>query len=275
MSLLLIDGDIVAHRVAWTCERTKYLVSRPDNLVAGDGNGGHELFDDAKTAKQYADEGQGYLVWSRKEIEPEEKAITVCEQVMRDITARYDLEPRTFLTPSVGNFRDKVATRAKYKGNRDSAPRPTHLKAVREYLTRKWHATLAEGQEADDCIGIYATSNPGSVIVSIDKDLRQIPATHYNWVDKEEIVIDKKTGDLNFFVQVLTGDKTDNVPGIAGVGPVTAAKILEGAQSRKECWARIEARYKEEYGDDGLKHAIETANLVWILREPGQYFVCP
>ena len=40
-----------------------------------------------------------------------------------------------------------------------------------------------EELEADDALGIYATANPGNVIVSPDKDMRQIPGKLYDLKD--------------------------------------------------------------------------------------------
>ena len=36
------------------------------------------------------------------------------------------------------------------------------------------------GLEADDAMGIYATQYPGNIIISPDKDIKQIPGTLYN-----------------------------------------------------------------------------------------------
>lgn len=270
--LLLIDGDGVAYRAGFAMERTKYAVIAEEN---GEFSGLH-YEDDAKAAKdrQTLCLPLTSAVWSRKEIKPVDEALMLCSIIIRDIRERYtDYEPRVFLSPGVGNFRDALATRAKYKGNRDAAAKPTHFRAIREYLQSIYGAMEAVGQEADDELGIGLTSYPDSICVSHDKDLLQIPGTHYNWVTKEEIQISKRQGWLNFWSQVLSGDATDNVPGIKGVGPVTAKQRLEGANGNKECWGRVLAAYSEA----GLKpeDALETASLVWVRRVRGKNFEAP
>src|SRR5258708_34339178 len=50
------------------------------------------------------------------------------------------------------NFRYKIYP--EYKANRDNAPRPRHLQALKEYLITRWSARFALGQEADDALGI-------------------------------------------------------------------------------------------------------------------------
>jgi len=52
------------------------------------------------------------------------------------------------------NFRYRVFP--EYKANRIGAYRPRWEKAVREYLIKHWKATVTNGIEADDMIGIRA-----------------------------------------------------------------------------------------------------------------------
>lgn len=264
--LLLIDADGIAYRAGFAQEKSKYLVTDAAcAIVVG-------RFDSAKETKGFDAE----FVWSRKDVKPEEEALMLASVILRDIRERYpEHEPRLFLSPSVGNFRDRIATRAKYKGNRDSAARPVHFKAIRQYLVDKYEAQEAVAQEADDELGIAMTEHPGSICVSFDKDLLQIPGTHYDWVKKEEKQISVRDGWLNFWRQVLSGDPVDNVPGIEGIGPVGAGKILEGANGNKECWKRCVTAYTEKYGEDGEIFALETAQLVWVNRARDSGFKVP
>ncbi|WP_132307426.1 DNA polymerase I [Martelella mediterranea] len=97
-----------------------------------------------------------------------------------------------------------------------------------------------EGYEADDIIATYADlavkAGAEATIISSDKDLMQLvgPKVHmYDGMKDRQIgvaeVIEKwgvppeKMIDL----QSLTGDSVDNVPGVPGIGPKTAATLLE------------------------------------------------
>lgn len=265
--LLLIDLDGVIYRAGFAVEKTKYL-----GTIGGLPSTAPlevEFFDDAKAAKEW-----GGTVWSRKEVEPEDKALMLADIILRDIRDRYpEYQPELWLSPSVGNFRELIATRAKYKGNRDGAARPKHFKAIRQHLLDKHLAFETAGQEADDILGIQMSANPDSVCVSFDKDLLQIPGVHYNWVTKEEITITPKQGAINFWTQVLTGDPVDNVPGIEGIGPKKAAVILEGIKNSKECRERVLDTYVRQYGSElGQQYFNETAALVWVRRKPGERF---
>ena len=78
--------------------------------------------------------------------------------------------------------------------------------------------------EADDAIGIYATSHDNCVMVSPDKDMRQIPGVLYNL--DETITINKQEGWEWFLIQTLAGDNTDGYSGAPGFGVKTSAKFF-------------------------------------------------
>lgn len=262
MPKLIIDGDILLFRCGFAVEKTHYLVSWPDGVDA-------EAFQTADGAKASAKPKQ--VIWNRKEVEPVENALALMNASLLSICDKYnDNVPLVYISPGVGNFRERIATRAKYKGNREGASKPVHYGALRQVLIENWKAKVAVGQEADDACGIAMTDNPGSVCVSIDKDMLQIPGTHYNWVTKEEQTISPKEASLNFWTQVLAGDATDNVPGIEGIGVVKARKMLEKATSKLDCRVIAKAAYAEKYGGAGWDYMIETAKLVYIRRKPDE-----
>lgn len=274
MSKLLIDADIVVFRAGFAVEKTQYLVTKHEDFAFA-------TYPDKKAAEEVAYANGGFhQIWSRKEIEPEDKALMLADIILRDICERYpEREPVLFLSPSVGNFRELLATRARYKGNRDGASKPVHYKALREHLQVKWGAVETVGQEADDAIGIGMTDYPGSVCVSIDKDLLQIPGIHYNWVTKEETLVSKKEGALNFWQQVLTGDPVDNIPGLKGIGPVKAKRLLEGVKGDASAWDAVLEAYVEHLEANEplapLDAALETARLVYVRRKEGEMWSPP
>ena len=99
-----------------------------------------------------------------------------------------------------------------YKANRIDAPRPKYYKEIRQYLIDEWGAIVVDGAEADDALGL--AHNDDTVICSIDKDLRSLPGYFYNLNTNQLEYIDKEQAIQNFLVQLLTGDKSDNVPGL-------------------------------------------------------------
>lgn len=156
-----------------------------------------------------------------------------------------------------GNFR--FAIYPEYKANRKDLERPKYLKEAYKYLVHFWNGTVVNGIEADDMVAIRATELGGDcVIVGIDKDLRQIAGTHYNWKKREFETITPEQADYNFWMQMLTGDTSDNIKGVKGIGPKKAEKILnERIDSYEDTVFRLYEN-KEE--------AIKTYKCLWLLR---------
>lgn len=150
------------------------------------------------------------------------------------------------------NFRYQIDP--SYKANR-TAPKPKHYQELKQYLIGGeggWGALVAEGMEADDALGIgqrpdLANVNEiDTVICSIDKDLLQIPGYHYNFVRKEWTEVTLAEGLLAFYRSILTGDKTDNISGIFGIGPARAAKILPKWTNERDIVERIVSAYEKD-----------------------------
>ena len=169
------------------------------------------------------------------------------------------------------NYRHDIAKTKPYKGNRKDAPRPVHLHSLREYLITAWDFRVADGQEADDAIGIHATlTRDSSIIVSIDKDLDMIPGHHYNPVKKDHYYVNDKVALKNFYRQILTGDKVDNIEGLRGIGPKKADKILGDFDTDL---AMYEAVLKAYDGD--AERVLENGQLLWIRRKEGELWQPP
>jgi len=174
---------------------------------------------------------------------------------------------RAYITGK-GNFRNEIAVTEPYKGNRKDAKRPIHYDAIRTHLQRLG-AVLVEGQEADDAVAIDATES-GGWIVSIDKDLDQVAGWHYNFVKREEYYVTEEEGLRNLYTQVLTGDRTDNIIGLKGIGPKKAAKLLEDCKTEREYYDACLKAY-----DGNELRVIENLNLLWLRRAPNQTFQPP
>lgn len=147
--------------------------------------------------------------------------------------------------------------------------------------------------------GWYEEEPLGTIIASRDKDLRMVPGWHYSWecglqpekapyfVDdlgvfepkytpkvskktQEEYQAFKKleaTGLRLFYAQILMGDKTDNIPGLAGIGGKKAYDALVGCVSEMELYLVCLGMYEEKYAEDALEELTEQARLVWMVRE--------
>ena len=129
-----------------------------------------------------------------------------------------------------------------YKANRP--PMPDDLRPQIEPIHQIIKAMglpllMVEGVEADDVIGTLAVQatelKMDAVISTGDKDMAQLVNEHISLINTmdnsrlDEAGVEEKFGvrpDQIIDYLALMGDKSDNVPGVAGVGPKTAVKWL-------------------------------------------------
>lgn len=171
-------------------------------------------------------------------------------------------------------FRNEYAVTQGYKANRKDFKKPVHYEAIRNYLLKYYNVEMVSGIEADDALGINQKSD--TVICSIDKDLLQIPGCHYNFVKKEWYKIDELSGWKNFYMQVLTGDNADNIPGIHGLGPAKASYILRECKTKIEMYERCLKAYELYSGKENTEeYLLEQCNLLYIQRKKDDRFKRP
>ena len=120
------------------------------------------------------------------------------------------------------NFRKKIYP--DYKGHRNRK-KPCGYKRVITELAKTYEVIRMPELEADDAMGIYSTANPGNIICSPDKDMRQIPGKLYDM--KETVTIDPVEGAKWHLIQTLAGDQTDGYSGVPGIGIKRAITLFE------------------------------------------------
>jgi DNA polymerase-1 len=161
-----------------------------------------------------------------------------------------------FFSDSV-NFRKSIDP--DYKGHRNRK-KPCGYKRVINKLKEEYHVVVMPKLEADDAIGIYATKEPGHIIVSPDKDMRQIPGDLYNLTDPV-FTITQDDAYRWFLIQTMSGDQTDGYSGIPGIGIKRADALLEASGV---AWKTVVDAFK----DKGLTEddALLNARLAKILQ---------
>ena len=112
--------------------------------------------------------------------------------------------------------------------------------------------------EADDAMGIYATQNPGNIVVSPDKDMKQIPGKLYNM--DENFTITKEEGAAWHLIQCLSGDQTDGYGGVPGIG-VKRAETLFNKEGYS--WKTVVKAFEDK--DLTENDALTNARLARIL----------
>lgn len=155
---------------------------------------------------------------------------SIIDTTLHDIASETGISKMRIYLSGRNNFRNKVAVTKPYKGNRATMVRPKFLDFCKDYLVKNYNAIHMHGYEADDGIASDMVQN-GAIHCGIDKDIKQIPGKHYNYVNKEWDNISVKQAILNLYRQVLTGDTSDNIPGLPRVGAKTAEKVIINAET--------------------------------------------
>ena len=171
--------------------------------------------------------------------------------------------------PPGGSFRNELYPL--YKANRGETP--AEVIAALEPLTLILRAMnipvlMLSGFEADDVIGSaarrFACGDMDVYMVTPDKDYGQLVSPHIfqfkpgksgseNEVLSEAEVCDKwKISSTSQVIDMLAlcGDSSDNVPGVQGVGPVGAAKLLAKYSSVEGIYEHLDsltARQRESF----------------------------
>ena len=112
-----------------------------------------------------------------------------------------------------------------YKGHRNRK-KPCGYKRVINELRKDFPVIVWPEMEADDALGIYATKQPGNIIVSPDKDMRQIPGELFDLTNPVQ-TITKEEGDRWHYVQTMAGDSTDGYSGVPSIGVKRANALLD------------------------------------------------
>jgi DNA polymerase-1 len=180
-----------------------------------------------------------------------------------------------------------------YKANREKAPDDLHAQVpvIEEILSALGVPSVkVDGFEADDIIatladGCLATGRP-CWIFSGDKDILQLIGGNVRLLSQErgttnlvEYSRDKVFIDKGVYPEqivdflALTGDASDNVPGVPGIGEKTAQKLLAQFGTLESLYERLpevmpeSARKKLEAGKDS---ALLSQELVTLKRDvPG------
>lgn len=188
-----------------------------------------------------------------------------------------------FLT-GANNFRITEGTIKPYKGHRVSPKPPNHGHLLKYFSTSpnfKGKVTITDGYEADDELSIQQWvlrigRDPWecTVLCSRDKDLDMVPGWHYSWASgkqKERPVwfITHNDGDRWFFRQLLTGDSTDNIPGLYNIGKgAQCVKDVMKMMDYHEMYERVQHQYELRFGSYWKMFMHENARLLYMLRTP-------
>ena len=243
---LLIDGDIVIHRLASVLE---------EPIDWGDDIWG--LYADFKQAKQQIKEDIETLIDHAKLGYLEFHKLSAT-------TPLPDIPVSIALSDSNRNWRHTILS--SYKKNRSGKRKPILWKPLREHLLNEYNAIMWPNLEADDVLGILSSNHAKSkpIIISEDKDFKTIPCFFYQPSKAQLSCISKTEADRHHLTQTLVGDSADGYKGCPGVGPVKAKRIL-----KKGIWEEVVDAYEKTGSTE--YDALVQARVSHILRFATEY----
>jgi len=185
------------------------------------------------------------------------------------------------------NFRYKF--NPNYKANRKDTPKPKWLQLCREHLVTTWNASVTDGQEADDAMGIFQCANKDTVIASLDKDMWMIPGKHYSWStsgrkkggskwEKESIhkTMDESAAIYHFYWQLIMGDQADNIFGFDGLARAKVPQKLyyimdelSSYEKEEDMFAFVQNLYNED------ERLLMNGRCLWIRRKENEIWEFP
>ena len=147
------------------------------------------------------------------------------------------------------------------------------VSALRSKLINEGTVSFSSQYEADDLIYDRAKElrkeDKNYIVISIDKDLKQIEGFHYDYYPIKEL--NTETGLKEFIrhkglsytsefesrymiaKQMLSGDSGDGVQGLKGIGEKRAEKILEGKKSHFTLLLAVIRTYVKHYDSEYLE----------------------
>lgn len=176
------------------------------------------------------------------------------------------------------SFRNEIYPQ--YKANRPECPED--LKPQFPIIRQSAEALNLEilektGFEADDLIATMAKKAKAMgyevLIVSSDKDLMQLVDDKISMYDAmKNKLIKSQQVEEKFFVKpnqvldmlALIGDSSDNIPGIRGIGPKTAAELLNKFGDLENIFSNLD-QITQKKRNEALTNGIESARLSKIL----------
>jgi len=260
----LIDGDLILYRACHAVQSRVYVGYDKAGKPIASSSRKRELPECDRVEFKTSIDEDGY-----------EDACEIIDDSLKKIWEETGCDEYTIYLTGRDNFRREIYE--DYKGHRPE--KPILHKALSLYMLDFIDTEMVHGEEADDALGIHQTDD--TIICSYDKDLRMIPGKHYNFNKKEFFTITEEEGMLNFYKQLLTGDSTDNIPGLKGVGPKTAEKTLDGGVHERDLYGMVLHTYlnHKDLADVSEEDVIDTitcnARLLWIRREEGEMWSPP
>ena len=227
------------------------------------------------------------LVWSscyRQKEHPEDDGFNTIEEaqlkfdevfmkIINTIEDTYEIDKVLTFAGARGNFRKEISKT--YKANRIGIELPPALNELQSYVIERYDAIRGYGVETDDMVARYwkTLSNTFArnevMIVSIDKDYKQLPCIIYDYHIKKQCYYDITEQEAKnfFYTQLITGDTADNVNYCKGYGAKYCEKVFKDCLSDYSYIRVVFTLYKQIYRSKAREKYLECYRLLKLKTE--------
>ena len=194
-------------------------------------------------------------------------------KIINDLEVDYDLDKVIIFNGAKGNFRKAISS--DYKANRTKREFPPILEELHQYVREQYDSISAVDEETDDAVAKYWKSTSDILgkyevmIVSIDKDYKQLPCLLYNYGIRHECLYDitEEEALQNFYTQMIVGDSADNVNYCKGYGPKFAEKHLSNCKTKYGYVKKVYELYLKIYAEEAKQKFVECYQLLKLRTE--------
>jgi 5'-3' exonuclease len=227
------------------------------------------------------------LIWSscykRKE-QPEDEQYHTIENaklkfdevfmaIINTIEETHEIDKVLTFANALGNFRKQISK--SYKANRIGREIPPILNELQAYVKEQYESIAGYGVETDDVVATYWTNLTNTfgrnevIIVSIDKDYKQLPCLMYNYHLKHQCFydIDEEQAKRNFYAQMITGDTADNVNFCKGYGEKYCLNAFKDCLSDYSYIRVVFSLFKKIYKSKARENYIQCYRLLKLKTE--------
>jgi len=192
-----------------------------------------------------------------------EKFNEVFMSIINTIEETYEIDKIITFSGARGNFRKQISKT--YKANRIKREIPPTLNELQKYIKEEYSSISGYGVETDDVVSTYWKSLTDTfgrdevLIVSIDKDYKQLPCIIYDYHFKKQCYynITEQEARNNFYTQMIVGDTADNVNFCKGYGLAYAKKAFKDCLSDYNYIRVVFSLFKKIYKGKARERFIE------------------
>ena len=193
--------------------------------------------------------------------------------IINTIEETHEIDKVLTFANALGNFRKQISK--SYKANRIGREIPPILNELQAYVKEQYESIAGYGVETDDVVATYWTNLTNTfgrnevIIVSIDKDYKQLPCLMYDYHINKQCYYDftKEQALYNFYEQMIIGDTADNVNFCKGYGLKYVQKAFKDCLSEYSLIKVTFSLFKKIYKHKAREKFLECKLLLKLKTE--------